>query len=418
MFSLSCVILRLARCRSGEVARLVRPTVSRNRRLFASSAIDAFKDETRGYASKEADLPRNVAFNDTNDTERLSNDQHAQNNVKTEDDRSLVMVQDELQKLPDVELLELNKHQLNDALDDIDIKLPGPFDQCDEDLSHIGPYFGPTYNFAKYADKSKTIQELVKLGVELYKLEHNRDVMQMLLTLDFDTHMKPYIQFLNDCGVKPEDLGHFITRNPMIFKEEMDDLHTRIRYLRAHKFIPEMIRTIVNKHPPWLSFSTVELDRRLGYFQNIFKLNGYEVRCLTVSSPKLITYKMDSIRRSTFAVKEEMGFNEIETKIILMKAPRVWIRARSEVVKTFDYLHNHMGLSHKIICNQPQVLVCRKSRLEKRHEYLVSLKRDQYDPTKPLYVSPLALVGDSDLQFCTNVAKTSITTYNKFLKSF
>ncbi|CAK9799172.1 Transcription termination factor 3, mitochondrial [Anthophora quadrimaculata] len=417
MFSRSCVIL-LARCRSGEAARLVLPTVSRNRRLFAASANEALKNETQRYASKECNLPRSVAFNDTNDSERLRSDQLAQNDVKTEDDSSVAKVCDELHKSSDVVVFEANKCQLNDALDDIEIKLPGPFDQCVEDLSHIGPNFEPTYNFAKYADKSKTIQELVKLGVELYKLEYNRDVMTMFLSLDFDKDMKPYIQFLNDCGVNPKDLGFFITRNPMIFKEDMDDLHTRIRYLRAHQFIPEMIQTIVNKHPPWLSFSTVELDRRLGYFQSNFKLNGYEVRCLSVSNPKLITYNMDSIKRSTFAVKEEMGFNYFETKNILMKAPRVWIRARTEVVKTFDYLHNHMGLSHKIICNQPQILVCRKSRVEKRHEYLVSLKRDQYDPTKPMYVSPLALVGGSDLQFCTNVAKTSITTYNKFLKSF
>lgn len=418
MFSRSCVILRLARCRNVEAARLVLPTVSRNRRLFAASASERLKDETPEYASKECDLPRSVAFNDTNDSERLRSDQLAQNDVKTEDDSSVAKVHDGLQKSSDVEIFEANKYQLDDALDDIDIKLPGPFDRCDEDLSHIGPNFEPTYNFAKYADKSKTIQELVKLGVELYKLEHDRDVMTMFLSLDFDKDMKPYIQFLNDCGVNPENLGHFITRNPKIFKEDMDDLHTRIRYLRAHQFIPEMIQTIVKKHPPWLSFSTVELDRRLGYFQNIFKLKGYEVRCLAVSSPKLITYSMDSIKRSTFAVREEMGFSESETKTILMKAPRVWIRARTEVVKTFDYLHNHMGLPHKIICNQPQILVCRKSRLEKRHEYLVSLKRDQYDPTQPLYVSPLALVTGRDMQFCATVAKTSITTYNKFLKSF
>ncbi|KOC62676.1 mTERF domain-containing protein 1, mitochondrial [Habropoda laboriosa] len=306
----------------------------------------------------------------------------------------------------------------SDALEDIDIKLPGPLDRCTEDLSHIVPELGPTYNFAKYADRSNTIQQLVKLGVELYKLERDRDVIEMILSLDFDKHMKPYIQFLHDCGVSSENLGNFITKNPYIFKEDMDDLYTRIRYLKAHNYTSEMIQVILTRHPPWLSFNTREIDTRLGHFQVTFELSGHDVRCLTVHSPKLITYDMERIKYSTFAVKEEMCFNTREMRLILLNAPHVWIRARSKVVETFDYLHNHMELPHKLISQQPKVLLCKRPRLEKRDQFLAYLKRNQYDPKKPLYVSPLALVEGSDTDFCINVAKASVSTYNEFLKSF
>ena len=94
------------------------------------------------------------------------------------------------------------------------------------------------------------------------------------------------------------------------------------------------------------------------------------------------------------------------------------ITARSEVIKTFDYLHNHMKLLHDIISQEPTILLCRKRRLEVRHRFLVELKKDQYDPTKPLYVSPLCLVTGSDNEFCEKVAKTSIHTYNDFLRTF
>ncbi|OAD60847.1 mTERF domain-containing protein 1, mitochondrial, partial [Eufriesea mexicana] len=336
-------------------------------------------------------------------------------NVKSDENietnSNITKVQSELIQSHDIKFSENDIYNLNDVSE------PGPFDHCDEDLSHIGPNITPTYNFAKFANESNTIRQLVNLGVELYKLEANREVLEMFLSLDFDTDMKPYIQFLHDCGVHSENLGHFITRNPMIFKEDIDDLHTRIRYLRAHNFSVDMIQQIVNKHPPWLSFKTKEIDWRLGYFQHTFKLSGVQIKGVSTKCPKLITYDMKRIRRSTFAVTKQMGFNTFETRLILLNAPRVWIRAKTEVVKTFDYLHNDMKLSHDIISHNAKVLQCRKSRLERRHRFLVELKRNQYDPTKPLYVSPLNLVIGSDIDFCDKIAKSSLDIYNNFIKS-
>ncbi|XP_053998772.1 transcription termination factor 3, mitochondrial [Hylaeus anthracinus] len=302
-------------------------------------------------------------------------------------------------------------------IDNVNNGLPGPLDLCTEDLSHVGPYMTPTFNFAKFADKSDTIQKLVELGVKLYKLEEDKAVVEMIMSLDFDRDIKPYIRFLNDCGVQAENLGHFITNYPKIFKEDMDSLYTRIRYLRAHRFTPEMVGVIVNRNPLWLSFSVKEIDSKLSYFQHNFKLTGSNIRKLTVKHPRLITYNMQHIRENTFAVKEEMGFSKDETKHILLTAPRVWTSARSRIVDTFDYAHNEMKLSHETISKQPLVLTCRAIRLKQRHKFLEELKRNQYDPTKPLYVSLMDLINGTDIEFCTNVAKSSIHLYNMFLKT-
>ncbi|KZC06972.1 mTERF domain-containing protein 1, mitochondrial, partial [Dufourea novaeangliae] len=308
-------------------------------------------------------------------------------------------------------------HDLDDALYDINEKPLGPLDVCSEDLSHIEPRVMPTYNFARFANDSITIQQLVKLGVELYKLEADRDVVEMILSLDFDKDIKPYIRFLNDCGVPPENLGKFITNNPKIFKEDLDDLHTRIRYLMAHHFSPDMVQKIINSNPFWLSFKIKDIDRRLGYFQHHFKLNGHRVRLLAVKCPRLITYQMKHLMENTFAVREEMGFDKEQTQLLLMRVPRLWMNARSKIMNSFDYAHNVMKLSHEILVNQPQILTCRKIRLQQRHSFLTELKKTQYDPTKPLYVSPLDIVSGNDIKFCKNVAKASINTYNMFLKS-
>ena len=304
-------LLRLKSCNTNEIKNCIVQNVN-----------CIIKNSKHSYCSS-ANIPKYKA---TNINENKSKNVIL-NDIGYEKSTGNVLATDNKLKRPcNVEFLEKNVYKIDDALEEIDEKLPGPFDQCNEDLSHIGPYITGTYNFAKFANDSHTIQQLVKLGVELYKIESDREVLEMFLKLDFERDMKPYIQFLYNCGVSSENLGFFITRFPKIFKEDIDDLHTRIRYLRAHDFNITMIQTIVNKHPPWLAFKTQDIDHRLGYFQNNFELNGSQVRNLAVKCPKLITYDMKRIRHSTFAIKEEMGFTKLEIYRILHKAPRVLIR--------------------------------------------------------------------------------------------
>lgn len=90
---------------------------------------------------------------------------------------------------------------------------------------------------------------------------------------------------------------------------------------------------------------------------------------------------------------------------------------RGRLLNTFEYAHDEMQLQHDFIVQIPQILFCRKTRLQQRHLFLVEMKRAQYDPSKPMYVSPLALVSGTDLDFCRDVAKTTVEIYNAFLKT-
>ncbi|XP_077273658.1 mitochondrial transcription termination factor 3 [Temnothorax americanus] len=305
-----------------------------------------------------------------------------------------------------------------DYLDDREIELPHPLDVCTEDLSDIGAPLTPTFTFAKYANKSRTIQELVKLGVALYKFEAQEGMVQYILNLDFERDVMPYIRFLHDCRVPADYLGEFITRNPYIFKEDMDDLHTRIRYLRAHNYSKPMIQTIICKNPNWLLYGTKDIDNRLGYFQSNFKLRGKEVRFLTVKGPKVVTYRMVHLLENTFSIKEEMGFGQTQVKRLLLTLPKIWTKNREKLLSTFEYAHNEMQLQRDLIVQVPHVLLCRKTRLEQRHLFLVELKKAQYDPSKPMYVSPRALISGTDVDFCRDIAQTSTDVYNAFLKTF
>lgn len=77
------------------------------------------------------------------------------------------------------------------------VKLDGStsvLEPCSEDLSAIAPYFQPSFNFAAYVNNSSTLQELVKLGVDLHSFERKKDVPEFILRLEFNRDMKEHIR--------------------------------------------------------------------------------------------------------------------------------------------------------------------------------------------------------------------------------
>ena len=123
-----------------------------------------------------------------------------------------------------------------------------------EDISHISTNLKPTFNFAAYADKSETLQELVKLGVNLHVIEKKMvDCIPYILRLKFED-IRDHIIFLTELGCKNEDIAFIVTKNPLIFKESLENLEVRINYLKFKKFTDEAILRLVTNSPGWLSF--------------------------------------------------------------------------------------------------------------------------------------------------------------------
>lgn len=183
----------------------------------------------------------------------------------------------------------------------------------------------PSFNFAPYVNESELLKNFVHMGVNLSKLEKRSGIMELIMRLDFERDVKKYLLFLNDLGVPSMAFGHFITKNPMIFKESIEDLTTRIYYLQSKKFEIEQIQQIVTGNPYWLSFSTKRIDKRLGFFQKNFNLTGNELRSVAVQAPRLITYNLAYVNSSSFSIREEMGFSKDEMKSLILSRPRLWM---------------------------------------------------------------------------------------------
>lgn len=76
-----------------------------------------------------------------------------------------------------------------------------------------------------------------------------------------------------------------------------------------------------------------------------------------------------------------------------------------------------MKLSNEDILRTPQVLDTRLFRLQERHGFLKSLKRAQYNPKIDLYISPGELAVGTDAEFAVNVAKSTLETFDAYLRT-
>ncbi|KAJ8924905.1 hypothetical protein NQ315_001062 [Exocentrus adspersus] len=287
----------------------------------------------------------------------------------------------------------------------------------DEDISHVSTYLKPTFNIAAYVNKSDTLQQLLKLGVDFHRIEKkNVDCISFILGLKFDD-IKEHIVFLRDLGLETEDIARHISKNPQLLKEDLANLKVRINYLEYKKFTGEMITRIIQANPFLICFSTQKIDEQLGFFQKQFHLSGNEVRLVAVKCPKLITTSTDHVKLKLFTLKEEMGFVDEELKSLILSKPIIFTKGQERILKTFEFVHKTMNIPLERILDEPGILMCRQKRVMERHMFLEKLGKVQYDPKKPNYVSLTTLVSGSDSYFCTEVAKSSVQAYNAFLKS-
>ncbi|XP_065345482.1 transcription termination factor 3, mitochondrial [Cloeon dipterum] len=286
------------------------------------------------------------------------------------------------------------------------------------DFSDYGPPLGRTQTFAAYVNRSPTLQKLVDLGVDLSVVEKKEGVPEKLLQLDFDKHITKHILFLTDVGVPAGDIGLLLTRNPAILFEDLEILQQRIKYLlETLGFEFTDLQRIICANPKWLCTSIDDLRKRVDFFQREFKLSLPLFRKLTLTYPRLITYKLHYIRANTFSIIVEMGFTRSELGSMLMFKPRIWTLDNKDLVERFNFLHNSLKIPHRLIAQQPHCLLARVSHLRQRHFFLHSLGKAQYDPALPNYVSLLALVTGSGAEFASNVAGTSAESFSNFLKT-
>lgn len=284
-------------------------------------------------------------------------------------------------------------------------------------LEALQPPAKRSFNLAAYVNESRTLQELIKLGVSLYDVEnvHNKSA-RLLTQLDFERDCVPYIKFLVDNGLEQKNLGRFLSEYPNIFQVHIDDLQTRINYYESKGFTKKMIALALNKSSQFIVHKTKTIDHRLGQLQITFSLPGQVVRKVVVQHPEVLSLPREQYDLTKFTLQEEFGFRPVETIRILEKEPQVLDIIRPVLIERLDLIHNTIGLGHGMIARFPRLITGPRLDIKFRSAYLAKLKRNQYNPKLPLYVPPTALYLISDEKFCSMYAKTSLEDYKLFIK--
>lgn len=290
--------------------------------------------------------------------------------------------------------------------------------QMEKQIKNLEPLSRPVvYNLAYYVNKNPVLQTFVQMGVFIRKWDQDRSIAKLILSLDLDKHVKPFLIFLHDIGVPAENHAFIITKNPEVFKESLQDLNFRIEYLKSKKFEQEDIVKIICTAPKWLSLSVEEVDTRLGWFQKEFGLTGAELRQVVIEKPKLVTLPTVIAQKVKFGVTDFLDYSPKSLKSLLLKYPKLFTKKFEQIEANFIFLTQVAKLIHQDIELYPAALVFPLQTLKARFAFLKSLDRVQFDPTKANFISLKALCEPIDKVFCTRTAKTSFDEYRKFLKS-
>ncbi|XP_030003073.1 transcription termination factor 3, mitochondrial [Sphaeramia orbicularis] len=269
----------------------------------------------------------------------------------------------------------------------------------------------------EYVDQSETLSKLVQLGVNLWKLEQRPNVGSMLLRLDFETDVVPRLLFLKDIGVEDSRFGYIITHNPFILTESLENLQSRVKYLKSKKFSSETVASMVSRAPYLLNFSVKRLDNRLGFYQQELSLSVSNTRNIVARLPRLLCGSLEPVKENLKVCEIEFGLKKNEIQHIIIAVPKVLTANKKKLTQIFNFLHNTMNIPHRLIVKFPQVLNSKYLRIRERHLFLQYLGKAQYDPAQSNYISLDRLVSLPDETFCTEVALATLDDFYLFQKT-
>ncbi|XP_032437086.1 transcription termination factor 3, mitochondrial isoform X2 [Xiphophorus hellerii] len=321
--------------------------------------------------------------------------------------------------VPTVDALPLPQNQISVDLD-ADDKPSALEEISDEEAVGISiPSFIPpaSVSLQDYVDKSETLTKLVQLGVSLWRLEQRPNVGSMLLRLDFNRDVAPFLLFLKEIGVEDSRLGYIISHNPFILSENLENLQARVNYLKSRKFSSETVASMVSRAPYLLNFSVKRLDNRLGFFQQQLKLGASNTRSVVARLPRLLCGSLEPVKENLKVCEIEFGFKQNEIQHIVIAVPKVLTANKRKLTQIFDFVHNTMKVPHHLITKFPQVLNSKFLRLRERHLFLEYLGKAQYDPDLPSYISLDRLASLPDENFCTDLAVATLEDFYLFQKT-
>ncbi|CAF3493025.1 unnamed protein product, partial [Rotaria sp. Silwood2] len=285
-------------------------------------------------------------------------------------------------------------------------------------INEMYPSLRPfTFDLAYLINESPTLKRFIEMGVDVYRWNQPNTKAKYILTLNFERDCIPHLVFLNELGIKNKHLSQYLSYNPWIFKEPLDDLRVRINYLESKGFNQDNIRDILIRAPFLLNLSTKMIDTKLNWFIKKFHLNDNDIYEFVIRSPKLLTLPLQDISNTYFNMHSLLGFEHVQLQKIFRQYPKLFIYDYKLIQLNFDFLFNEMNITRQRLMDYPPILKQSFQQLRTRCLYLKYIKCNQFDPTKPSFVSLKDLCLKTNDLFCQYVTKTSMQHYLNFMKT-
>ena len=293
-------------------------------------------------------------------------------------------------------------------------------DSIEEQIKSMKPAYRPfAYTLAYFVNESIVLQKFIEMGIEIQHWDEDREICEFILKLNFQRDVEPYLIFLHDLGLKIENSAFVILKNPFFLKEKLDSLQTRIRYFESKGFTREKIVAILSKAPKWLTVSTEDMEKSMNWYRKEFNLDDIELVNILMEQPKLCIIRTKLASDMKFCFKEILGYSDDRIKSMIKSCPKLFTKEHEKIKNNYYYLTDVMKTKDSNISECPQILFMPLVKLRSRFSFLKHLKRNQFDPTKPNFVSLRDICNDkmNEEIFCKKVAKSTIEEYTNFLKS-
>uniref|UniRef100_UPI00358EF8EC transcription termination factor 3, mitochondrial n=1 Tax=Myxine glutinosa TaxID=7769 RepID=UPI00358EF8EC len=293
--------------------------------------------------------------------------------------------------------------------------------EAEEELGLVKTQLLPSSasSFRSYVGHSETLQKLIQLGVDLWRVERKIPAANILLRLSLEKDVQPRLVLLQSFGVPEDRLGRVLTRNPYLLNPNLleEKLQARVDFLLSRHFTRETVGRMIGAAPFLLSLSVQRLDNRLAFYQNELGLSPRQTRELTSRLPSLITASLAEVEEIMKTMMANLGFRRAELRALVMKVPRILLANRGRLIRTFDLLHNIIGIPHHLLAEHPQVFRTKLQRIRVRDAFLKSRGLANYDPAHPPSISLERFAALPDEAFCQEIVGATVQEFLAFQKT-
>ncbi|KAF7250745.1 hypothetical protein EG68_09097 [Paragonimus skrjabini miyazakii] len=284
-------------------------------------------------------------------------------------------------------------------------------------VNSLTPVIPPSGNLAAYVPRSYTLSQLVRLGVDLSRLEAIPGAANFLVKLDFHKSVEPVLWKFHHHGFCAAQIARVCTAFPKMFQLPLSEIDSRINYFIQHGFITSTIPEMFCRCPAILASTSVDVDRQLGNIQVLFQLTADDLRACITSVPKAIIHPLGKIKDVYVVLTKMMGFPNPVARSLVCSAPKLLVTERERLATNFVFMHSRLNLPLESIQMWPSVLSSAPHLLSQRATFLIRHGLLQTDPTRPLYTPLDKVVEGTDAHFCKAFGRVEESQFNIFLKT-